>query len=312
MDVIKEASVADTGGVTPEDLELINKYAKKPLSEDEVFVFSVLLCDNETDRDFERFTPESLYRLSELFCGKTGIFDHSWQSSNQAARIYKTEVVMDSGRLTSYGEAYVYLKAGAYMVKTKDNEALIAEINGGIKKEVSVGCSVRERLCSICGKDIDSPECPHSKGSTYNGKLCAALLSDPTDAYEWSFVAVPAQKNAGVIKSRGGKMPTLREYVKDSECGDLLKELDDTEKYGALGKKYLESLRWETAELAIKSGSGFKKEFLTKMFSKMEEEELLTVKAVYEKRLDESFPITFQLFKGEDEGEKFSGEEFLI
>ena len=34
--------------------------------------------------------------------------------------------------------------------------------------------------------------------------LCHTILSDITDAYEWSFVAVPAQRNAGVTKQYGG------------------------------------------------------------------------------------------------------------
>ena len=39
-----------------------------------------------------------------------------------------------------------------------------------------------------------------------NGKL-----SEPTDAYEWSFVAVPAQKNAGVSKSMRKIAPTKKQ-----------------------------------------------------------------------------------------------------
>ena len=46
-----------------------------------------------------------------------------------------------------------------------------------------------------------SAGCEHQKGKQYGGKLCCHLLEEPADAYEWSFVAVPAQKNAGVIKS---------------------------------------------------------------------------------------------------------------
>ena len=36
---------------------------------------------------------------------------------------------------------------------------------------------------------------------SYGGKLCYFTLKAPTDAYEWSFVAVPAQRKAGVMKS---------------------------------------------------------------------------------------------------------------
>ncbi len=33
---------------------------------------------------------------------------------------------------------------------------------------------------------------PPSEGKTYDGRLCCTVLDDPYDAYEWSFVAVPA------------------------------------------------------------------------------------------------------------------------
>ena len=38
------------------ELEQINKYTRRELKEDEVYVFPVVLCDNEIDRDGERFS----------------------------------------------------------------------------------------------------------------------------------------------------------------------------------------------------------------------------------------------------------------
>ena len=38
-----------------DDLALINRYTRRPFSEEEIYTFSVVLCDNEVDRDFERF-----------------------------------------------------------------------------------------------------------------------------------------------------------------------------------------------------------------------------------------------------------------
>lgn len=184
-----------------EELELISKYARKKLSSEELYTFSLVLCDNENDRDNERFTVSALYELAELFVGKTGIFDHNMRSADQTARIYAAEVVVDSSKKTSAGEDYTYIKAKAYMVRTDKNKDLIAEIDAGIKKETSVGCCVKTISCSICGKNIKTEGCEHQKGKVYGGKLCSYLLSDAADAYEWSFVAVPAQRNAGVIKS---------------------------------------------------------------------------------------------------------------
>ena len=187
--------------VPAQELELIGKYARKALTQEEVYTFSVILCDNEIDRDNEKFTVASLKTLAELFVGKTGIFDHNMSSKDQTARVYATRVVTDETRKTSDGEPYTYIEAKAYMVRTEKNKDLIAEIDAGIKKETSVGCAVKVTRCSVCGENVRSTGCEHQKGKKYGGKICCHLLEEPADAYEWSFVAVPAQKNAGVIKS---------------------------------------------------------------------------------------------------------------
>lgn len=187
--------------ITDEDLGLIGKFTRKQMSRDELYVFPLILCDNEIDRDNEKFTVSALEELAKLFIGKTGIFDHDMSSKDQTARIYSTEIRTDDTKKTADGEPYTYISAKAYMVRTEKNKDLIAEIDAGIKKETSVGCSVKSVICSVCGKNIRSEHCEHIKGNVYSGKLCCYLLTDPADAYEWSFVAVPAQKNAGVTKS---------------------------------------------------------------------------------------------------------------
>lgn len=183
-----------------EILDKINRFTRRTFTEDEIYTFSVILCDNDIDRDYERFSDKALEKLSELFVGKTGIFDHNPTTANQSARIFDTEIVTDSTRSTKTGEPYKYLKASAYMIRTADNETLISEIDGGIKKEVSISCSANSRRCSVCGCEKSAGGCTHVKGRTYNNKICYTVLDDITDAYEWSFVAVPAQINAGVTK----------------------------------------------------------------------------------------------------------------
>ncbi len=184
-----------------DDLEKINRYTRRPFSAEEVYTFKVVLCDNEVDRDGERFAVQALDGLAELFCGKSGIFNHSMDAATQSARIYDTAVEVDSGRTTSCGEPYTCLTAKAYMPRTQGNRDLILEIDSGIKKEVSVGCSMGEAVCSICGTDRRRKDCGHLNGESYHGKRCCTVLQKPLDAYEWSFVAVPAQREAGVTKS---------------------------------------------------------------------------------------------------------------
>lgn len=208
--------------VSDEDMALINSYSQTKLSADEVFCFSAVLCDNEIDRDFERFGVDAIKELAKLFKGKTAIKNHSMNTEDQSARTYKTEVVTDSNKLNSLGEPYTYLKAYCYMPVIPKNEDLIAEIKAGIKKEVSIGCSVKSSICSVCGKDVRVSPCPHTRGRKYKGRLCYNELCEPTDAYEWSFVAVPAQKNAGVVKHfRPDKEENMKDIFKTiSECTD--------------------------------------------------------------------------------------------
>ena len=196
--------------LTGEDLAAINALARAELTEEQIYTFSVRLCDNEVDRDYERFPRKSLEALARLFEGKSGIFDHQWSAQGQTARLYRTEVVEEPGQTTGAGDPACWLKGYAYMVRTEANRDLIAEIEGGIKKEISVGCAVNRSTCSICGSIAGS--CGHRRGQIYDGQLCFFNLEEPADAYEWSFVAVPAQRKAGVVKTM--KQPDQAERIR--------------------------------------------------------------------------------------------------
>lgn len=185
--------------INPADIEIINKYTRKKLNPNEIYTFSIILCDNDVDREFESFTKESLIKMANMFQGVTGIFDHEMSSKNQISRIYKATVI-SSNEKTIYGETKYKLKAFAYMPKNDSTKNIISKIDSGILKEVSVSCSIQKKTCSICGKIYDGT-CGHDLGKIYNGKYCYIKLENPTDAFEWSFVAVPAQRCAGVIKN---------------------------------------------------------------------------------------------------------------
>ena len=53
-----------------EKLQLLNQFTRRELTEEEVYIFDVILCDNEIDRDFEKFSLSALKTLQELFIGK--------------------------------------------------------------------------------------------------------------------------------------------------------------------------------------------------------------------------------------------------
>ncbi|MBR6045628.1 MAG: hypothetical protein IKP47_08345 [Ruminococcus sp.] len=222
-------------------LEKLNRFTRKPVTAQEVYTFPVVLCDNEIDRDGERFSLPALKKLAELFVGKTGIFDHDPRGEKQTARIFDCEVREEPGRLTLCGEPYTYVFAKAYMMRTDSNRDLITEIEGGIKKEVSVSCSVGRRTCCICGSDRTEHPCGHIKGRRYDGRLCCDILDGPGDAYEWSFVAVPAQTSAGVTKH-------FSELPLDEDAAELRRRLDDAL---AAGGKACDMLRREIISLSF-------------------------------------------------------------
>lgn len=205
MEYKTAGTLTQAGAPSIEELKQINAFTRRAFSPEEIYCFSVVLCDNDIDRDNECFDRKTLEELAELFVGKTGICDHEPSSKNQQARIYQTQLREEAGRLTEQGEPYCALVAKAYMVKTESNRDLILEIEAGIKKEVSVGCSIRSRVCSVCGKSRTEGGCEHIKGQQYAGKRCFTRLVGAQDAYEWSFVAVPAQRAAGIIKSFSDK-----------------------------------------------------------------------------------------------------------
>ena len=190
--------------ITDSELEKINALTIKELSADEVFIFKVAMCDNEIDRDFEYFPADTLKEMAELFKGRTVISDHKRTASNQVARIYDTELVK-TGEYSLSGENYTQLVAKCYMLKNESTADLIAAIEAGITKEVSVSCAIKSAVCSICGTDNRETYCKHWNGETYDGNVCYFALTGALDAYELSFVAVPAQPKAGVTKSYGGK-----------------------------------------------------------------------------------------------------------
>jgi hypothetical protein len=289
LEIRKEPGSVSRHSVAREDMILINRLSKTELTPDQIYTFAIRLCDNEIDRDWERFDEEALEALSRLFVGKSGIFDHNWSAEGQTARLYKTEVCRESGK-TGAGDGCQYLKGYAYMLRSEKNETLINEIEAGIKKEVSVGCSVAGRSCSICGKD----RCEHQGGKRYGGKLCFFTLKEPTDAYEWSFVAVPAQRKAGVIKSfayePGGDLKRAL-----SAHPDCLRQLEALEKEAQLGRSYMENLRRELVRLAGLTEETMDLKIFAAMSEKMNEGELLEMTRVYQRRMDAMYPPAPQL-----------------
>ena len=198
-----------------QSLEVLNlaKAIREALEDEaEYYKFEIRLCDTKIDKDFERFTLPCLRILSEMFVGKNGFV-----GQNSIAKILSTVVLKGKD-----GEWFI--KANASIKNRPENFKVIEEIKSGKKKEVSIGCSVATRTCSICGDSTGS--CNHKPGEYYNGKQCFMELNYPTDVFEWAFVATPVKEEDNMDKP-----------LKDWTLGELKEFCDNN--FGCAGCKAL-------------------------------------------------------------------------
>lgn len=197
-EILKEARV-EKQALSEEERALINRQSLRPLAAEEVFTFRLAACNNQVDRDYERFTDKALEELALLFVGCPVLMDHRWSAGSQTARVYAASVEESGG--------VKRLVLRCYMPRTEQTAPTITAIESGILRECSVGCGMERAVCSVCGADQATACCIHHPGVEYDGKLCVMELDGARDAYEVSLVAVPAQPEAGVIKSKryGGK-----------------------------------------------------------------------------------------------------------
>ena len=320
---MKQGQIIKNAKLNKEELALINRYTRREMSEEEVYTFSVVLCDNDIDRDFERFDEQALNTLKELFVGKTGVFDHDPKAENQTARIYDCTVERITARKTRTGEDYLRLIAKAYLPRSKRNEDFILALDSGIQKEVSVGCAVSGNICSICGADRKKNACRHQKGKTYGGKLCHDVLTGVTDAYEWSFVAVPAQRSAGVIKSwktQEGQVKELKEITKALSFGGdvslsaqevkkLYSYLQTLEADAQYGRQYHEDLKSEVVRLSVLVQPDIGKRMMESLADKMDIAELKAFRSAYERKSAALFERKPQLFQGDGQERKIENNQ---
>ena len=288
MEIKKGTEIVTSGVPTAVQLDAINSQARAKLTAEQVYVVSLRLCDDQVDRDGERFDTGALPALAKLFIGRTGILDHRWSAENQVARIFETQVVREDG--------VSYIKAWAYIRRGGANEEIIADIEAGIKKEVSVGCAMGRAVCSVCGGEYGT--CGHIKGECYDGQICCAILKEPVDAYEFSFVAVPAQPRAGVLKGMGRGNHTLKELAEEfgamAEYRAMFQEAE-------LGRQYVRQIQDDVVRLCLSLELGAEEPVLRSIVRVARPQDLLGLKGALEDRLAESMPMKRQL------GHSFAG-----
>jgi len=201
----------DTSG--EEDvLAEVNRFALRPLEGDEIAVFRFDLCNNQIDDRFSRFPDEELDDIAGLAVGRPLMERHQMRSSLPRGTMFRSHVHRE-GELAT-------VRCDAYMLRTEQNRDFIANIEGGVYRETSIGFGFRKPECSVCGEDLRG--CRHLPGREYQGERCHYVMRGVKLVKEVSVVAMGGQgtKFLAQVRSAEDALEAWRSGEMGSDAGD--------------------------------------------------------------------------------------------
>lgn len=170
----------------------VNRFTLRPLTIEEIAVFTLDLCNNAIDRHHSRFPDEELARINDLIVGRPLMERHDLRGSLPRGTFFRSRLHRDG--------AAVSVRPDVYVLRTADNADFIRNIEGGVYRETSIGFAFRTPECSVCGKHIST--CGHVPGREYNGVTCHFVMRDVVDVLEGSVVSCGSQGTQFVAQSR--------------------------------------------------------------------------------------------------------------
>ena len=179
----------------------VNRFALRPLRGDEYAVFTLDLCNNQVDRHFSRFPDEELRTINAMTPGRPLMERHDLRGTLPRGTFFRSELHQDDEVLS--------VRPDVYVLRTRENEDFILNIEGGVYRETSIGFSFRRPECSICGKDLRT--CDHVPGRTYCGALCHYVMREVVEVIEGSVVSSGSQGTGFVAQQRQLDLPRALE-----------------------------------------------------------------------------------------------------
>lgn len=180
-------------GALHDALDEVNAFTLRPLAQEEFAVFTLDLCNNQIDRHFSRFPEDELARINALVPGRPLMERHDVRGSLPRGTFFRSQLHRDEERLS--------VRPDVYVLRTRENQDFILNIEGGVYRETSIGFSFRKPECSVCGKDLRT--CDHIPGRSYGDGLCHCVLRDVLEVIEGSVVASGSQGTRFVAGTRG-------------------------------------------------------------------------------------------------------------
>lgn len=211
----EQSYAREFGKPTKSQLEKINELAKRPLSAEEVFVFTSKMVGDKLLEDRNIKIHKSLLNVFKKDAdeGVALMIDHPW------AGLFRPKPAYPYGRTFNArlkkgdieGEEWA-LYSDKYIVRDREKDGIstneiIADIEDGIFFDTSIGFIAETLECSICGNDIRNiSECEHFPGGEYDGEVCYIIAKPPGVLMEESLVFDGAYPTAGVLSEVGNSL----------------------------------------------------------------------------------------------------------
>ncbi|MBI5189944.1 MAG: hypothetical protein HZA22_04665 [Nitrospirae bacterium] len=238
--------------VTPEILAKINRYALTPLTSEQVYVRKAIVAHSAVDRDNERFPEDLLDDYARTIPGK-GYFNNPgghpgsfggqrgpgqglWfdASTEEMTPPMFEEKTGERPKLAPGKTMIKVLWSWMYALKIADNEGMIANIEGGIHRHLSIGFGASDLV-------------PVKDPGDQNRTLFYEYVG-PGEAREASSVYLGAQHGAGFQKAAYPGCSHKHDEDDNPNGGD--EDMDYKELYETT-KKELDDARKKAADQSV-------------------------------------------------------------
>lgn len=193
-----------SGGAEDTMLEEVNGFALRPLGADEFAAFTLDLCHNQVDRHFSRFPDDELEKISAMVPGRPLMERHDLRGSLPRGTFFRSTLHRDGDRVS--------VRPDVYVLRTRENEDFILNIEGGVYRETSMGFAFRSPECSVCAKDLR--RCDHVPGRAYGDEQCHYVMRDVLEVIEGSVVPSGSQGTGFVAQERTLPLPRALENAR--------------------------------------------------------------------------------------------------
>lgn len=225
--ILKRMSVGlrrQLGEVSSDSLARISQMTLRPVTAEDVAVYTISVCNDRPDHFNTQFRRKALDSVARLIIGKGLFRNHQlWESGDLAiGRCFDARVVNDAGITT--------VEADTYIPRCSELDGIIARMDLQVIHEVSLQWWSYPVECSICGRSPYDVDCSHAMGKDYDGKLAVGEIPDVHDVVEYSLVWKGGQVNTKIEGKRSADtsdqdLGELMMRCADKQCSDGLAHL---------------------------------------------------------------------------------------